>query len=72
MIKYFKTTKQYIRIDTDNVDATLLFIDNDKKLKSNFIDTNSYQNLLSEITQQDSPWIEIDETTYNDILIQIN
>lgn len=69
MIKYFKTTKQYIRIDTENVDATFLYVSDDKKIKSDFVDGTSYQNLLNETIKQDSPWIEIDETTYNNILV---
>ena len=69
MIKYYKTTKQYIRINTENVDATFLYVSDDKKIKSDFVDGTSYQNLLNETIKQDSPWIEIDETTYNNILV---
>ena len=69
MIKYYKTTKQYIRINTENVDATFLYVSDDKKIKSDFVDGTSYQNLLNETIKQDSPWIEIDETTDNNLLV---
>jgi len=74
MIKYYTTTegKNFLKINDELLDATMLFIKNDTKIKSEVISNDSYQYLLNETIKTDSPWVESDETTFSDKLSQIN
>jgi len=74
MIKYYITTegKNFLKINDEVLNATMLFIKNDIKIKSEVILYDSYQYLLNETIKTDSPWVESDETTFSDKLSQIN
>jgi hypothetical protein len=72
MIKYYTTTegKNFLKIDDEILNGTMLFIKNDLKFKSDLKLNDSYQNLLNEIIKTDSPWIHLDESIFNDKLSQ--
>ena len=74
MVKYYTTTEgnNFLKIDNEILDVTMLYVKNDTKIKSNITTNESYQNLLSETSKNESPWIDIDESVFNDKLSQFN
>ena len=72
MIKYFQTLENvnFLKIDTESLDATLLFIRRGQKFKSNVVNIESYNDMLEDVKNVDV-WKESDETIFNDMLSQI-
>ena len=72
MIKYFQTLENvnFLKIDTESLDATLLFIRRGQKFKSNVVNIESYNAMLEDVKNVDV-WKESDETIFNDMLSQI-
>ena len=72
MVKYYKTptTKRYLKIDDENLSAIFLFIDKDKKVKSDITKADTYTKIVEE-SQNSELWNILDEVTFNEALAQI-